>query len=81
MICCMSMANPSGTTASGWIIQTPMVPAVPFHRAIASNLAQGYDMKTSVKNAKEYITGALKDGLDLGKGSGPLNHAYRITGK
>ena len=49
--------------------------------AIASNLALGYDMKTSVKNAKEYITGALKDGLDLGKGSGPLNHAYRITGK
>ena len=35
-------------------------------------------MKTSVKNAKDYITGALKDGLDLGKGSGPLNHAYRI---
>lgn len=49
--------------------------------AIASNLALGYDMKTSVKNAKDYITGALKDGLDLGKGSGPLNHAYRITGK
>ena len=49
--------------------------------AIASNLALGYDMKTSVKNAKDYITGAPKDGLDLGKGSGPLNHAYRITGK
>lgn len=49
--------------------------------AIASNLALGYDMKISVRNAKDYITGALKDGLDLGKGSGPLNHAYRITGK
>ena len=47
--------------------------------AIASNLALGYDMRASVKNAKEYITGALKDGMDLGKGSGPLNHAYRIT--
>ena len=46
--------------------------------AIASNLALGYDMKTSVKNAKDYITGALKAGLDLGKGSGPLNHGYRI---
>lgn len=46
--------------------------------AIASNLALGYDMKTSVKRAKDYITGALKDRLDLGKGSGPLNHAYRI---
>ena len=47
--------------------------------AIASNLALGYDMRTSVKNAKDYITGALKDGMDLGKGSGPLNHAYKIT--
>jgi len=46
--------------------------------AIASNLALGYDMETSVKNAKDYITGALKDGLNLGKGSGPLNHGYRI---
>ena len=46
--------------------------------AIASNLALGHDMKTSVKNAKDYITGALKAGLDLGKGSGPLNHGYRI---
>ena len=27
---------------------------------------------------KEYITGALKAGLDLGKGSGPLNHLYNI---
>ena len=44
--------------------------------AIASNLALGYDMETSVKNAKNYITGALKDGLDLGNGSGPLNHCF-----
>ena len=50
----------------------------PLSSAIASNLALGYDMKTSVKNAKDYITGALKAGLDLGKGSGPLNHGYRI---
>lgn len=46
--------------------------------AIASNLAMGYDMKTSIKNAKDYITGSLKAGLDLGKGSGPLNHCYNI---
>ena len=46
--------------------------------AIASNLAMGCDMETSVQNAKEYITGALLDGLDLGKGSGPLNHMYRL---
>lgn len=46
--------------------------------AIASNLALGYDMETSVKNAKAYITGALQDGLDLGQGSGPLNHCWNL---
>ncbi|MEL7569985.1 MAG: bifunctional hydroxymethylpyrimidine kinase/phosphomethylpyrimidine kinase [Eubacteriaceae bacterium] len=46
--------------------------------AIASNLAMGHDMKTSIKNSKDYITGALKAGLDLGKGSGPLDHCYNI---
>ena len=42
--------------------------------AIASNLALGFDLKESVKNAKEYITSTISDGLDLGKGHGPLNH-------
>jgi hydroxymethylpyrimidine/phosphomethylpyrimidine kinase len=46
--------------------------------AIASNLALGHDMRTSVALAKEYITGALKDGLDLGEGSGPLNHCFNL---
>lgn len=46
--------------------------------AIASNLAMGYSMVDSVKNAKDFITGALMDGLDLGCGSGPLNHCYRL---
>ena len=46
--------------------------------AIASNLAKGYDLKTSVSRAKEYISGALAAGLDLGKGSGPLDHGFAI---
>lgn len=46
--------------------------------AIASNLAAGYDLVTSIQNAKNYITGALKANLDLGKGSGPLNHMYNL---
>ena len=49
--------------------------------AIASNLAKGYDLKTSVKYAKNYISGALAAGLNLGKGSGPMNHAYAIKGE
>lgn len=47
--------------------------------AIACNLAMGFSMEESISNAKEYITGALEAGLDLGKGSGPLNHCYRIS--
>lgn len=47
--------------------------------AIACNLAIGHSMEDSIKRAKQYITGALKDGLDLGKGSGPLNHCYNIN--
>ncbi len=42
--------------------------------AIACNLAAGRSLSESVKSAKEYVTCALRDGLDLGKGSGPLNH-------
>ena len=44
--------------------------------AIACNIAEGYSVKESVARAKEYITGALKAGLNIGKGSGPLNHMY-----
>jgi len=46
--------------------------------AIASNLALGNDMRTSIGNAKNYITGALKSGLDLGHGSGPLDHCWAL---
>jgi len=48
--------------------------------AIASNLAKGYDLETSVQKAKEYISGALEYMLDLGQGSGPMNHAFDLTG-
>ena len=44
--------------------------------AIAANLAQGLSIEESVKAAKEYLTGALKAGLNLGSGSGPLDHTY-----
>lgn len=46
--------------------------------AIACNLAAGYSLDQSIKNAKDYLTGALAAMLDLGKGSGPLNHTYAI---
>lgn len=44
--------------------------------AIASNLAKGHDIRTSVTLGKEYISGALSAMLDLGRGSGPLHHGF-----
>ena len=49
--------------------------------AIASNLAKGYDLDTAVKRAKDYISGALAAMLDLGKGSGPMNHGFELRGE
>lgn len=46
--------------------------------AIACNLADGMRVWESVKFAKEYLTGAIGAMLDLGKGSGPLDHTYNI---
>lgn len=46
--------------------------------AIASNLANGYSVKESVQKAKDYISKALEDMLDLGHGSGPINHGFMI---
>ena len=46
--------------------------------AIASNLAKGRSLEEAVAAAKEYLSGALEDGLNLGKGSGPLNHIYKL---
>ena len=46
--------------------------------AIASNLAKGYDLQTAVERAKKYISGALAAMLDLGSGSGPMDHGFAI---
>ena len=49
--------------------------------AIASNLAKGYDLDTAVERAKAYISGALAAMLDLGQGSGPMDHGFDFRGK
>ena len=49
--------------------------------AIASNLAKGYTLSESVRRAKDYISGALAAMLDLGEGSGPMNHAFDLDGR
>ena len=49
--------------------------------AIASNLAKGYDLDQSVRRAKDYISGALAAMLDLGHGSGPMDHMFDLRGE
>ena len=46
--------------------------------AIAAGLAKGENLQAAVRLAKIYVTGAISNGLDLGKGRGPLNHIYRF---
>lgn len=49
--------------------------------AIAANLAKGFSLSESVRRAKNYVSEALAAGLDLGKGSGPIHHAFGLQGK
>ena len=44
--------------------------------AIACGLAVGKPLDEAVKSAKDYIIGALSAGLDLGRGSGPMDHMW-----
>ena len=49
--------------------------------AIAANLAKGLTVEESVQKAKAYISGALSAMLNLGQGSGPMNHAFDLQGE
>ena len=49
--------------------------------AIASNLAKGFSLAESVQRAKGYISGALAAMLDLGSGSGPMDHGFDLQGE
>ena len=49
--------------------------------AIATNLAKGFDLPTSIQRSKDYLSGALGAMLDLGKGRGPMRHNFNLTGE
>lgn len=49
-----------------------------FASALACNLALGRSLEQSVRNAKEYVSQALKSAYSLGKGKGPINHLFRF---
>lgn len=46
--------------------------------AVACGLAMGLSFEKAAENAKNYVTGALKSGLNLGSGNGPLNHTFNL---
>lgn len=49
--------------------------------AIAANLAKGFDLPTSVRRAKDYVSGCLAAQLNLGQGSGPMAHNFDLQGE
>ena len=72
----------AGTWFHGQRIDTPNTHGTgcTLSSAVAANLAKGYDLKESVRRAKDYLTGALSTDLNLGKGSGSLNHGFNLCG-
>ena len=51
-----------------------------FSAAIAAELAKGRDPLAAVRQAKEFITGAIERSLEVGRGHGPVNPMFRIVG-
>ncbi|MCU0588703.1 MAG: bifunctional hydroxymethylpyrimidine kinase/phosphomethylpyrimidine kinase [Syntrophobacteraceae bacterium] len=49
-----------------------------FASAIAAGLARGLGIPDAVRMAKEYITGAIREGLAIGAGHGPVHHFYGL---
>lgn len=72
--------NGSGLWIKGERIENPNTHGTgcTLSSAIAANLAKGYGLEEAIRKAKKYLEGCLKDGLNLGKGSGPMNHAFDI---
>lgn len=44
--------------------------------AIAAYRARGLDVQPAVRAAKEYVSGAIRSGLRLGQGIGPVDHGW-----
>jgi hydroxymethylpyrimidine/phosphomethylpyrimidine kinase len=49
-----------------------------FASAIAACLAKGFSVDDAVARAKAYVTGAISQGLPLGRGRGPVHHFHEI---
>lgn len=49
-----------------------------FASAIAAGLARGLELPDAVKQAKDYVTGAIREGLAIGRGQGPVHHFHAL---
>lgn len=49
--------------------------------AIAANLAKGASLTAAIRQAKDYVTGALSADLKMGKGHGPLHHGFDLKSR
>ncbi|KAI4819777.1 hypothetical protein E4T45_10531 [Aureobasidium sp. EXF-8846] len=47
--------------------------------AIACNVASGLSMERAVRAAGRYVEAGIKTSVDLGKGSGPINHFHSLN--
>ena len=76
-------ANGVGTWFFGTHIDNPNTHGTgcTLSSAIAANLAKGFSLSTSVGRSKDYLSGALGAMLDLGRGRGPMQHNFNLTGK
>lgn len=48
-----------------------------FSAAIAAGLANGLELLAAVRNAKEFISGAIEHSLEIGAGHGPVNPMFK----
>lgn len=46
--------------------------------AIAANLAQGKDVERAVRAAVRFVEAGIKTSVDMGRGSGPINHFHSL---
>lgn len=44
--------------------------------AITAYIVKGESVKSAVEKAKKYISGAIENSLEIGRGNGPLNHFF-----
>ena len=49
-----------------------------FSAAVCAFLARGIPLPVSLENSKAFVTEAIRNSLEIGKGHGPLNHLGKI---